>query len=194
MALLDLSVEQGVRGVQHFIDHLFSRDSVGNMILIALRSLQIESGCGFHLLENPLEWVPYLTDCWLTTIRDFIARNKITLKVALARLVPTSRENDCHIMDAIRKLELYNDKQLFDINAVRMHLQVTTLSDIVDADGRRITEDAYKGQKLSDRYSRLKWPRQPVITSKQRNLWKSALEAAFTSSGVVLKQSLGAWT
>jgi hypothetical protein len=58
MALLDLSVEQGVRGVQHFIDHLFSRDLVGNLILIALRSLQIESGCGFHLLENPSEWVP----------------------------------------------------------------------------------------------------------------------------------------
>jgi hypothetical protein len=68
MALLNLSVEQGVQGVQHFIDHLFSRDSVGNLILIALRSLQIESGCGFHLLKNPSEWVPYLTDCWLTMI------------------------------------------------------------------------------------------------------------------------------
>jgi hypothetical protein len=94
MALLDLSVEQGVRGVQHFIDHLFSRDSVDNLILIALRSLQIESGRGFHLLENPSEWVPCLTDCWLTMIRDFIARNKITLKVALACLVPTSCENN----------------------------------------------------------------------------------------------------
>jgi hypothetical protein len=97
-------------------------------------------------------------------------------------------------MDEVRKLGLYNDKQLFDINAVRMHLQVTKLSDIADAAGHRITEEAYKGQKLSDRYSRLKWPRQPVITTKQRNLWTSTLDAAFTSSGVVLKQSLGAWT
>jgi hypothetical protein len=127
-------------------------------------------------------------------IRDFIARNKIKLKVALAHLVIASRENDCHLMDEVRKLGLYNDKQLFDINAVQMHLQVTTLSDIADAAGHRITEEAYKGQKLSDRYSRLKWPRQPVITTKQRNLWISALDTAFTSSGVVLKQSLGAWT
>jgi hypothetical protein len=127
-------------------------------------------------------------------IRDFIARNKIKLKVVLARLVLASRENDCHLMDAVRKLGLYNDKQLFDINAVRMHLQVMMLSDIADAAGHRITEEAYKGQKLSDRYARLKWPRQPVITTKQRNLWTSALDAAFTSSGVVLKQLLGAWT
>jgi hypothetical protein len=63
MALLDMSVEQGVRGVQHLTDHVFSKDSEGNMIVIALRSLQIESGCGFHLLEDPSEWVPYITAC-----------------------------------------------------------------------------------------------------------------------------------
>jgi hypothetical protein len=36
MALMDMSVEQGIRGVQHFRDHIFSWDLVGNMILIAL--------------------------------------------------------------------------------------------------------------------------------------------------------------
>jgi hypothetical protein len=118
MALMDMSVEQGIRGVQHFTDHLFSRDSVGNMILIALRSLQIESGCGFHLLESPSEWVPYITECWLTSIWDFISRSKITIKVVSARLVRTSRQHDCHVMDAIRQLEIYDDKQLFEVNAV----------------------------------------------------------------------------
>jgi hypothetical protein len=75
-----------------------------------------------------------------------------------------------------------------------MYLQVTTLSDIADANEQRILDEAFKGQKLSDRYSRLKWTRQPVVTTKQRNLWKAALEAAFTSSGMVLKHPLGEWT
>ncbi len=195
MALMDMNVEQGICRVKHFTNHLFSRDSVGNLILIALWSLQLESGCGFHLLKCcPSVWVPYITKCWLTSIRDFISRNKIKIKVASACLVQTSIKHNCHVMDAIQMLELYNDQPLFDINAVRMHLKVMTLSDIVDATCQRITEEAYKGQKLSDRYSRLKWPRQPVITMKQRNLWKAALEAAFTSSGMVLKQPLGKWT
>jgi hypothetical protein len=194
MDLMDMSVEQGSRGVQHFTDHLFSRDLVGNLILIALRSLQLESGCGFHLLESPSEWVPYITECWLTSIRDFISPQKIMIKVASARLVQMSQAHDCHVMDTIRQLKIYDDKQLFDINAVQMYLQVTTLSDIADANGHRISEEAFKGQKLSDRYSRLKWPRQPVITMKQRNLLKAALEAAFTSSGMALKQPLGEWT
>jgi hypothetical protein len=79
MALMDMSVEQGLWQVQHFTDHLIPGDSVGNMILIALRSLQLESGCGFHLLENPSEWVPYITLCWLTSIREFLSRSKITI-------------------------------------------------------------------------------------------------------------------
>jgi hypothetical protein len=194
MALMDMSVEQGTRGVQQFTDHLFSRDSVGNLILIALRSLQIESGCGFHLLESPSEWVPYILECWLTLIRDFISRSKIMIKVVSARLVRTSQQHDCHVMDAIQQLEIYDDKQLFDINAVPMYLQVTTLSDIADANGHRISDEAFKGQKMSNQYSRLKWPRQPVVTTKQRNLWKAALEAAFTSSGMALKHPLGEWT
>jgi hypothetical protein len=101
MALMDMSVEQGIRGVQHFTDHLFSRDLVGNLILIVLRSLQPESGCGFHLLESPSEWVPYIIECWLTSIQDFISRQKIMIKVASAQLVRMSRVHDCHVMDTI---------------------------------------------------------------------------------------------
>jgi hypothetical protein len=68
MALLDMSVEQGVQGVQHFTARVFSKDSVSNLIVIALQSLQIKSGSGSHLLENPSVWIPYITSCWLTSI------------------------------------------------------------------------------------------------------------------------------
>jgi hypothetical protein len=64
----------------------------------------------------------------------------------------------------------------------------------VDANGHQISEEAFKGQKLSIRYSSLKWPRQAVVMTKQRNLWKATLEATFSSSGMVLKQPLGEWT
>jgi hypothetical protein len=115
---MDMSVKQGFHEVQHLTNQLFSRDSVGNLILIALQSLQLESGCGFHLLKCPSVWVPYITECWLTLIQDFISQNKIKIKVPSGFLVQTSREHDCHVMDAIQMLELYNDQQLFDINAV----------------------------------------------------------------------------
>jgi hypothetical protein len=40
------------------------------------------------------------------------------IKVASAQLMQTSQAHDCHVMDMIRQLEIYDDKQLFDINAV----------------------------------------------------------------------------
>jgi hypothetical protein len=66
--------------------------------------------------------VPYIMECWLTSIWDFISRQKITIKVASAWLVQMSRAHDCHVMDTIWQLEIYDDKQLFDINAVWMYL------------------------------------------------------------------------
>jgi hypothetical protein len=69
-----------------------------------------------------------------------------------------------------------------------------TLSDIADAQGGRISKEIFKGTKPMDWYSPLKWPRQPDITTKQLNLWKAALKAAFTLTGMILKQSFGKWT
>ncbi len=147
MALLDMSVEQGIHQVQHPADHLFSRDSIGNLILIALWLLQLESGCGFLLLERPNEWVPYITQCWLTSIWDFVDCSKIKSKVATSRQVFASCEHDQYLMDECHNLGLYNSWQLFDLNAMKVYLQVTTLSDVVDGRGKCITVEAYTGKK-----------------------------------------------
>ena len=55
MALYDKSMDQGVKQMSHFLDHCFAQDPVGNLILIELRRLQLESGSGFHILEHPTE-------------------------------------------------------------------------------------------------------------------------------------------
>jgi hypothetical protein len=73
-------------------------------------------------------------------------------------------------MDGSHELDLYSDGDLFDLNLVRIHLQVTTLSDIVDGLGKQITHEVYDGMKLTDSYSTLKWPRQPGLTRTQRNV------------------------
>jgi len=58
-------------------------------------------------------------------------------------------------MDDIRILECFDDEDLYDVNACRIHLQVTTLSDICDGSGRMITEEAWMGKRLTDRETTL---------------------------------------
>jgi hypothetical protein len=84
-------------------------------------------------------------------------------------------------MDTIRKLGIYDNHQLFDINMVHMHLKVTILSDVVPAQGKQITEKVFKGTKPMDQYYKLKWPRQPVTTTKQQKcihvIWQNVATA-----------------
>ena len=194
LGLLDLSIEQGVRQICHFLDHIFAQDSIGTMILIELRSLQLESGSGSHLLESPSTDLPYLTPCWLTSMRQFMARHSIQLAVAKAKLVPLARTHDRYLMDDFGLLSNLTPDDLYDINRVRIFLKVTTLSDITDGCGVYITEDAFSARPLSDRSPKLRWPRQPSITTRQRNLWKTAIESAYTSWGRRLHHPLGHWT
>ena len=194
LGLLDLSVEQGVRQICHFLDHIFAEDSIGNMILIKLRYLQLESGSGSHLLADPSIPFSYLTPCWLTSMRDFMGRHSIQLDVTKSRLVPLSRAHDRYLMDDFRLLSNFTSNDLYDINRARIFLKVTTLSDISDGSGTYITEDAFLAKPMSDRTTPLKWPRQPFLTIRQRNLWKTALESAYTSGGRKLCRPLGAWT
>jgi hypothetical protein len=150
MALVNLSVNQGIWQIQHCMNHVFAADSIGNLIIIALRSLQLESGCHHHLLEPPTEWLPYITPCWLILIRDFLTRHKMSLKVAAARLVPMTWEHKSYLMDDFCSIGIFNDSQVYHLNLCHTHLQVTNLSDITDSQGTCITNEAYTARKLTD--------------------------------------------
>jgi hypothetical protein len=58
-------------------------------------------------------------------------------------------------MDKFCNFGLYNSPQLFDLNTIRMYLQVTILSDIVDGREKHITFEAYTGKKQLDWFSTL---------------------------------------
>jgi hypothetical protein len=194
LSLLDLSIEQGVRQISHFLDHVFVEDSIDTMILIELRHLQLESGSGSHLLAAPSIRLSYITPCWISSMREFMASHGLQLDVAKAKIVPLVRDHDQYVMDDFRLLPNLTDDDLNDINRVPIFLKVTTLSDIADGIKTHITTDAFEAKQLSDRESPLRWPRQPYVTTRQRNLWKTALKSAYTSWGHKLHHPLGSWT
>ena len=62
-----------------------------------------------------------------------------------------------------------------------MHLQVATLSDISDGDGRTVNKDIMVDQRPSDRNSPVVWPRQPTVTKSQVKLWARYLRTNFAT-------------
>ena len=74
-----------------------------------------------------------------------MVENNIQLKITRARIIPLCRVMDSYLMDKFRKLENLSDEDLYDINRVRIFLQVMMLSDIVDSLGWEITSEAFNG-------------------------------------------------
>jgi hypothetical protein len=68
------------------VDHCFAQGTVENMMMIELWQLQLESGLRLHILEHPEEWMPYLTESWITSMRKFMVENQLQLTVARAKV------------------------------------------------------------------------------------------------------------
>ncbi len=106
-------------------------------------------------------------------------------------------------MDAFQESKVCSNKELGQLNRVRIYLQVATTSDIATADGKYISEWAFNANPIPKRKSEYSWIRQPVIVASQINLWTQALRRTLTfqplsktttSNSCCLKVSLGHWT
>lgn len=195
LALRDLKTEQGVLQIKLLMEHVYHSTSTGNMIIIALQTLQMEAGISKLLLTELSQPLPYITNCWITSLRAFMFFNNIALEFASTWNHCLTRKHDTFIMDIFLRQQ-YSPMQLRHLNAVRLYLQVATVAEIASADGLRITETTLSAVKSTTRISLLpNWIRQPEITSDQRVLWKSAVHThLLRANSTNLIQPLGEWT
>jgi hypothetical protein len=73
LELRNLCVEQGVQQLTQLMAHVYNSTVPGQLILIALQTLQMEAGTSHQLLLEPIPIISYITPCWLSSIRTFSA-------------------------------------------------------------------------------------------------------------------------
>jgi hypothetical protein len=70
--------------------------------------------------------------------------------------------------------------QQTDINLVRLHLQVITLSDMYHPESKEICPFHLRGERRPDQHIRVKtWPRQVTPTSSLQTLWRTYVSTQF---------------
>jgi len=82
-------------------------------------------------------------------------------------------------------------KDMRALNRCRIYLQVLTISDITETDGKTIMRAVKTGQLLDDRTSTLLWPKQGRPSPQEWNIWK--LNLAHLEEKGKLVQPLGLW-
>ena len=163
--LPDLRTEMGIAQLKLLRNAIFAHTEVGKLILISLKYSQIEAGISQHLMEHPNISISYLSPTWLLSIRQYMYQHNLALTFSDQLQINYQGQHDRCIMQQ-DILKRYNKQQQWDINLVRLHLQVLTLSDISTADGKQITQQAYNGTRKAHHRIRLNWPRQSKPKSK----------------------------
>ena len=80
-----------------------------------------------------------------------------------------------------------------------MYLQVTSIADMVTADGRYIQPEIVECNQISKQSSQWTWPQQPKPTLQQQDNWKEAITKHLITQGSkkhprLVRQALGRWT
>ena len=145
-------------------------------MLISLRHLQVEAGVSFDLLQHPATPLPYLTPCWMTSIRSVYADYKVSFNIKANRAVDISREGDQLLMEVAATLS-FSRQELVDLNYARTYLRASSVSDIATADGQELHPWTWRGHRIPACHGSLTFARQVEPTTYQRGLWRKLLRA-----------------
>ena len=133
---------------------------------------------------------------FLATAWEFASSHNIKLPFH-KNYFPLRRTGDQYLMEAFTNPDLahpFSPSELASLNCCRLYLQVTTLADIVDGSGLRISKRAKDGIRDHTRPHYHPWPVQAKPGPSQWTLWRKALKQCFPlTPDKSLQHPLGAW-
>jgi hypothetical protein len=142
-----------------------------------------------------LDPIDYFETCWIMCIRDFLRTYGLRVELSVTPLPTVQCANDEFIMDAVRTRGGCTAIELQRLNACRMYLQVSRVSDITSADGKFLRHNILVGHNSLPYQTGTTWPRQGRPPKLWWLLWKRMLQGVLSTNGVssILRQPLGEW-
>ena len=181
MQIKHLFAEQAISQIKHIIGHIRKQDETGKLIQISMETQQLIAGTTEYFWNLPFEQYTYAQEpTLLTSLWRFFhcfrkKGEKITIEFPSMWRPKLNRVNDASIMEEIvTKNPTLTTENLMDINACRLYLQVSMISEIVTADGKTIENWALTMLK-SHRKSTLRWPIQQRPPYTKISLWKRTI-------------------
>ena len=191
----DMYIEQGIRQIMLLVGHVRQESETSFLIEASIQWCHIQAGSEFHLLEHPEFAVDYIENCWIMCIRDFLRTFGLSMSFTRKALQQKQCENDEFIMDAFRTRGECSALELQKLNACRMYLQVSRLSEVSTGDGKQLQKNIVCGLRSELFKSRNKWPRQGKPLGECWKLWKRKLLFTFSKDCRTnnLREPLQSW-
>ena len=128
---------QGIHHLREFVEKYRGQNIMSQQILLSYELIQTTIGTRSWCFDYSASSYSHLVDIgWVRTVWEFTFKHNIQLQ-APHPILNLPREHDIFLMETFISHGC-NKLSLQRLNHCRLYLQVITLSDIVDASGRRI--------------------------------------------------------
>ena len=155
--------------------HFQTQSPLGLIMYIHLTWTQMLTGTQQGILTNTKWKITYIPNTWWTKVRQFLQHIQGRLDLEVDYTIPPLQMNDVSIMDAIRNHMTWTPKQLRSINAARLYLQITYLSELTTSGTHIAVNHLHNQNPQKWSRSKLKWPTQPNPSKQVWRLWRKAL-------------------
>ena len=194
IGLRSLTTERGISQVYMFLACLRSQGLPSDLAHITVSWGQWLAGTSVSILDDVKTPLPHLAPMmWLPSLRSFLATVDCRIELAQDFIIPLQRENDSFVMDhALQFTTKPLDLQL--LNACRLYLGITLVSDITTCNGESLSLAPTLGLQLQHSTLRGLTAYQDYPSTKAWNLWRKFLSTLTTgNTDRQLNQPLGKW-
>ena len=196
LGMKNLYTTKGLTQISAIVQYITDNDNItGKLLRTSIELAKMELGTGRNIFTcNYWKYEALMTESWIKSVWKFMWEKGISLRERCTKNITRKRENDALIMEDILNEGNFSRTELQHINRCRIHLQVSTLSDITTGDGNHFSTLAYKCEFDETIPHKYIWPKQTRPGQHSRRLWKKALKLAYPSVGMYLIHKVGRWT
>jgi len=170
---------QTIDHVSMLMKHGHKQTATGKLIRASAEHLCIESGLPgdpMKLKANDITWTTDNT--WIQHSIQSMDKYGLTINSGIKGL-NTWATHDGYIMHEASRI-LQTAKSLSQFNKVRMYTQTSTLSDLLTADGKKISWDIYQASSnrmsVSPSTNAYDWPKVPEPSRTEKTLWQTTIK------------------
>ena len=179
---LHVENKQFIEKMKMFLMHASTNTQLGKSIHLILEAMHIQIGTNHHIFSLDYDKYQCLSEKgWITHLWEMTHKHQIKL-LGYYEKPSISRINDYALMDKLVELDIHTDEDMSKINRCRIFLQAMNLSDIVNGEGKKISNHILNHRKDPDRTSKYQWPSQPYPTKSEWDAWDDAIRTCWTNN------------
>jgi Reverse transcriptase (RNA-dependent DNA polymerase) len=175
LAVPDLFIEQGISKLVRLLKFGRASEAItSNLLRHSGEAMKLELGLNGYLFQHDFTKYHCISSpSWMKEMWRFLVTQDICVEDDLPEL-GRYRQQDRLLMEAFSSMDL-SAADLYKVNICRLHLQATTLADITDGSGVRITANAWNGIRALPHTHRYRWGAQPRPSSNFWVVWKRVI-------------------